>query len=87
MTTPDKDPTGEEGKPNEESATKKRKEPPHHDYLEVVFDTDSSPERDASSNFLEISRSEKKRDREKKRRGGELHYRTGYGLYFEETIP
>lgn len=62
MKTPVKDNTGEEGKPKEDSATKKRKEPPCHD--EANIDSDTSPYLFTSSNFPVISRSEKRRDRE-----------------------
>ena len=69
MTTHDKDPTGEKGKPNEETATGKRKEPPHHDDEAACAHASPDVGKDYDTpDFMEISRSEKKREREKKRR-------------------
>lgn len=68
MTTSDEDHKGEEGKPKKESTTEKRKEAPNHDDCDFsphAVDEDSVT---ATSNFVDMSRSERKRDREKKRR-------------------
>ena len=66
---PHKDPTSEVEKPNEDPATGKRKEPPHHDDGPARARASSDVgESYATSTFIEISRSEKKREREKKRR-------------------
>lgn len=66
MMTVDRDNTGEQGDPKGAATTGKRKEPPHHD--EADFDG-ASAEHYASSNILETSRSERKREKERKRRG------------------
>jgi hypothetical protein len=69
MTTSDEDHTGEQGKPKKEPATGKRKENPNHDDCDdssAAVDEDSAT---VTSNFIDMSRTERKRDREKKRRG------------------
>lgn len=60
MATCNEELTGEEG----ESATGKRKEPPHQDEADS---SDASPDEEGPS-LHDLSRSEKKRNREKKRR-------------------
>jgi hypothetical protein len=70
MSMSDEDQTGKEGMAKDEPATRKRKEPPPHD--EEAHSDDASPDMGEdfnTSNLLEMSRSERKREREKKRRG------------------
>lgn len=70
MSTSDEDHTSKEGMSKGEPATGKRKEPPRHD--EEAHSDDVSPdvgEDFNTSSLLEMSRSERKREREKKRRG------------------
>jgi hypothetical protein len=70
MSTSDEDHTGKEGMPKGEPATGKRKEPPDHDEDADLGDTSPDVGDDfGTSNLLEMSRSERKREREKKRRG------------------
>jgi hypothetical protein len=70
MSTSDEDHTGKEGMSMGEPATGKRKEAPRHD--EEAHSDDASPDVGndfGTSNLFEVSRSERKREREKKRRG------------------
>ena len=69
MTTFDEDRIGEEGKPKKESADEKRKEPASHIDRDHVAHAVREDRATATSNFIDMSRSERKRDREKKRRG------------------
>ena len=66
ITMPHKDPTSEVEKPNEDPATGKRKEPPHHGNGPTHAHALHVGKSYTTTTFIEIPWSEKKHEREKK---------------------